>query len=217
MTGNLNINSQKIINLNNPTQDKDAVNKDYVDKLVHQTAVQPSHYNDQFSYLMSSGSQWTDESNGGNSFLIDKIDILTPKNGNFHNYNHKVIYCKINKNSQGGYKYKMGLNCYRLNANTDYTLCLELLNTEYLLWHKTQISVDKGTSSGLSISNISIKKLSHRYTDSNNRIKFMYYYRVIINFRKLSTGNKFFFIFLLTSPRQELILIHIQISLQEYI
>ena len=86
----------------------------------------------------------------------------------------------------------MGMNYYRLNANTDYTLCLELLNTEYLLWHKSQISVDKGNSSGLTLGNVSIKKLSHKYTDSGNQTKFMYYYKLIINFRKLATGNRFF-------------------------
>ena len=192
MTGNLNLNSKKIINLGKPTQANDAVNKDYADHLIHHTAVQPSHYADQFAYLMSSAAQWTDETNGGNSFLIDKIGILTPKNGNFHDYNHKVIYYKINKNSQGGYNYKMGMNFYRLHANTDYTLCLELLNTEYLLWHKSQISVDKESSSGLTLGNVSIKKLSHRYTASGNQTKFMYYYKLIINFRKLSTGNRFF-------------------------
>ena len=192
MTGNLNMNNKKIINLLNPTQDKDVVNKTYTDHLVHHTAIQPSHYTNQFAYLMSSAAQWTDETNGGNSFLIDKIGILTPKNGNFHDYNHKVIYYKINKNSQGGYNYKMGMNFYRLHANTDYTFCLELLNTEYLLWHKSQISVDKGNSSGLTLGNVSIKKLSHKYTNSGNQTKFMYYYKLIINFRKLATGNRFF-------------------------
>ena len=192
MTGNLNMNNKKIINLLNPTQDKDVVNKTYTDHLVHHTAIQPSHYTNQFAYLMSSAAQWTDETNGGNSFLIDKIGILTPSNGNFHDYNHKVIYYKINKNSQGGYNYKMGMNFYRLHANTDYTFCLELLNTEYLLWHKSQISVDKGNSSGLTLGNVSIKKLSHKYTDSGNQTKFMYYYKLIINFRKLATGNRFF-------------------------
>ena len=192
MTENLNVGNNKIINLSKPTQDNDAVNKDYVDKLVHHNAVQPSHYNDQFSYLMSSGSQWTDETNGGNSFLVDRIADLSPANGNFHDYNHKVIYYKINKNSQGGYNYKMGMNFYRLAANTDYTLCIELLNTDYQLWHKSQISVDKGSSTGLSIGNVSIRKLSHRYTDSRGQAQFMYYYRMIINFRKLSTGNRFF-------------------------
>ena len=77
MTGNLNLNNNKIINLSKPTQDNEAVTKDYADKLVHHTAVQPSHYNDQFAYLMSSGSQWTDEIDSGTiSFSIDKIDDL---------------------------------------------------------------------------------------------------------------------------------------------
>ena len=141
---------------------------------------------------MSSGSQWTDESNGGNSFLVNKIGDLPPSKGNFHNYNHKVIYITINKNSQGGYNYKMGINFYRLTANTDYTLCLELLNTDYQLWHKSQISVDKGTSTGLSIGNVTVRKLSHSYNDTNGNVQFMYYHRVIINFRKLSSGNRFF-------------------------
>ena len=44
MTGDLNLNNHKIKNLSNPTQDNEAVTKDYVDKLVHHTAVQPSHY-----------------------------------------------------------------------------------------------------------------------------------------------------------------------------
>ena len=84
------------------------------------------------------------------------------------------------------------MNFYRLAANTDYTLCIELLNTDYQLWHKSQISVDKGSSTGLSIGNVTIRKLSHRYTDSRGQAQFMYYYRMIINFRKLSTGNRFF-------------------------
>ena len=188
----VNLGGNKIKNLGAPTQDNEAVTKNYVDKLVHHNAVQPSHYNDQFSYLMSSGSQWTDETNGGNSFLVDRIADLSPVNGNFHNYNHKVIYYKINKNSQGGYNYKMGMNFYRLATSTDYTLCIELLNTDYQLWHKTQISVDKGSSSGLTIGNLSIRKLSHRYTDSRGRAQFMYYHRIIINFRKLLSYSRFF-------------------------
>ena len=201
MTGNLNLNNNKIINLSNPTQDKEAANKDYVDKLVHHTAVQPSHYNDQFAYLMSSSAQWTDEIDTGTSFFITKIGDLPPSKGNFHNYNHKVIFVTLNKNSQGGYKYKMGINFYRLTANVDYTLCLEILNTDYQLWHKSQISVDKGTSTGLSIGNVSVRKLSHRYTQSNGQPQFMYYHRIIVNFRKLSTGNKFFLHFLVNIPQ----------------
>ena len=86
----------------------------------------------------------------------------------------------------------MGINFYRLPKNTDYTLCLEILNTDYNLWNNSQISVDKGTSRGLSIGNVGIRKLSHRYTDSKGKTKVMYYHRIIVNFRKLSYGNRFF-------------------------
>ena len=201
MTGNFNVGNNKTINLSKPTQDNEAVTKDYADKLVHHTAVQPSHYNDQFAYLMSSGAQWSDETDGGNSFFVSRIGDLSPSKGNFHNYNHKVIFVTINKSSQGGYKYKMGINFYRLTANADYTLCLEILNTDYQLWHKSQISVDKGTSTGLSIGNVSVRKLSHRYSDSKGQTQFMYYHRIIVNFRKLSSGNKFFLHILVNIPQ----------------
>ena len=98
MTGDLNLNNNKIINLSKAT-------KDYADKLVQHNAVQPSHHKDQFDYLMSSAAQWTDEIDTGTSFFMARIGDLSPSNGNFHNYNHKVIFITINKNSQGGYKY----------------------------------------------------------------------------------------------------------------
>ena len=201
MTGDLNLNNHKIKNLSNPTLDNEAVTKDYVDKLVHHTAVQPSHYKDEFSYLMSSAIQWTDEIDGRNSFDIKRIGDLSPSSGNFHDYNHKVLYMTIYKNSQGGYRYKMRINFYRLAANTDYTLCLELLNTDYQLWHKSQISIDKGSSTGLSVGNVSVRKLSHRYSDSRGQTQYMYYHRAIINFRKLSSGNKFFLHILVNIPQ----------------
>ena len=188
----VNLDGNKIKNLGVPTQDNEAVTKGYVDNLVHLTAVQPSHYKDEFSYLMSSGAQWTDEIDGGVSFVINKIGDLSPSKGNFHDYNHKVIFMTINKNSEGKYIYKMGINFYRLSKNTEYTLCLEILNTDYNLWNNTQISVDKGTSTGLSIGNLSVKKLSHNYSDSTGKTQTMYYHRIIVNFRKLSSGNKFF-------------------------
>ena len=189
---NVNLGGNKIENLGVPTQDNEAVNKSYVDNLVHHTAVQPSHYKDEFSYLMSSGSQWTDEMDGI-SFFLNKIGDLSPSKGNFHDYNHKVIFFSIVKHLLlRKYMYKMGINFYRLTANTDYTLCLEILNTDYNLWNNTQISVDKGTSKGLSIGNVSVKKLSHKYSDSTGKTQTMYYHRIIVNFQKLSSGNKFF-------------------------
>ena len=200
MTGNLNLDGNKIINIEDPASDSDAATKKYVDDHLHKTQVQPSHYKDEFSYLMSSPSQWTDEIDNRISFYPRKIANLSTSRGNFHDYNHKVLYVNIFKNFQGGYKFKMGLNFYRLAEGADYTLCLEILNTDYLLWHKTQISVDNNTSQGLELGNVSVKKLQHRFIDSKDQTQFMYYHRIIISFKKLTTGNKFFIHILVNIP-----------------
>ena len=200
MTSDLNIGGHKIINLEDPTSDTDAASKKYVDGHLHQTQVQPSHYKDEFAFLMSSPTQWTDEIDNRTSFIPKKIADLSTKKGNFHDYNHKVLYTTILKNFQGGYKYKMGLNFYRLVGGADYTLCLEILNIDYQLWHKTQISVDDNSSQGLQLGNVSVKKLQHRFTDSKNQTQFMYYHRVIINFKKLTTGSRFFIHILVNIP-----------------
>ena len=201
MTGSLNMNGYKIINLEDPASDNDAVNKTYMNNHLHTAQIQPSHYKDELSYLMSDASQWTDEITTGTSFNMKKIADLPPNKGNFHDYNHKVIYMEIVKNSQGGYKYKMGINFYRLPKNVDYTLCLEILNTDYELWHKSLISVDRGTSRGLAIENVGVKKLSHRFTNSKGQTEYMYYHRIIVNFKKLLIGNPFFLHILVNIPQ----------------
>ena len=155
---------------------------------------------DEFAFLMSSPTQWTDEIDNRTSFIPKKIADLSTKKGNFHDYNHKVLYTTILKNFQGGYKYKMGLNFYRLTGGADYTLCLEILNIDYQLWHKTQVSVDNNTSQGLQLGNVSVKKLQHSFIDSKSQTQFMYYHRVIINFKKLTTGNRFFIHILVNIP-----------------
>ena len=54
MTSDLNVSGHKIINLEDPASDSDAANKKYVDDHVLQTHVQPSHYKNEFAFLMSS-------------------------------------------------------------------------------------------------------------------------------------------------------------------
>ena len=203
MTGNLNMSGQKIINLEDPASDGDAVNKKYMDDHLHTAQIQPSHYKDEFSYLMSNTSEWTDEITTRTSFNMLKIADLLPSRGNFHSYNHKVIYMEILKNYNHGYNYKMGINFYRLPA-AEYTLCLELLNTEYELWHKTQISVDNASSQGIEIQNVGVKKLTYRFYLGNKKTNFMYYHRVIINFKKLLNGSKFFAHILVNIPDNNL-------------
>ena len=82
----------KIINLGDPTDATDAVNKQYFEK----SHVKPSHYNNEFKYFVTNRLAWTDlEPNNINSFDMAKIDNLMPQDGNYHQYNHKVLYTTL--------------------------------------------------------------------------------------------------------------------------
>ena len=111
--------------------------------------------------------EWTDlTSGGGNGFDMTKIANLSRSKGNFHSNNKKVIYTTIIKNAQGEYRYKMGYQCYRLQKNVDYTLCIEILNSDDKLWHTSRVLIDKSTSQGLTIGNVSVRRFNHGYVDS---------------------------------------------------
>ena len=168
----------KIINLGDPTDATDAVNKQYLEK----SPVKPSHYNNEFKYLMSNKLAQTDLQ--ADSFDITKIDNLMPRDGNYHQYNHKVLYTTIIKDQQGGYSYKMGINCYQLDKDKDYTLCIEILNSDYQLWHKSVATIDKTTSKGVSVAAFTVQKFSHRYKNSSGNTAYMYYIKLIVNFQK---------------------------------
>ena len=173
-------------NMEDPTDAIDGVNKQYLEK----SHVKPSHYNNEFKYLMTNRLAWTDlEPNNTDSFDITEIDNLMPQDGNYHQYNHKVLYTTIIKDKQGGYSYKMGINCYQLDKDKDYTLCIEILNSDYQLWHKSVATIDKTTSKGVSVAGFTVQKFSHRYTNSSGNTGYMYYIKIIINFQKTVSGT----------------------------
>ena len=177
----LNMVKNKIINLGDPTNANDAVNKQYLEK----SHVKPSHYNNEFKYLMTNRLAWADlEPNNIDSFDITKIDNLMPQDGNYHQYDHKVVYTTIIKDKQGGYSYGMGINCYQLNKNKDYTLCIAILYSDYQLWHKSVATINKTTSKGVSVAGLTVQKFSHQYTNSSGNTAYMYYIKIIVNFQK---------------------------------
>ena len=184
---NLDMSNHKLINLSNPTSNTDAVNKSYVDNNLSQSHITPSHYNNEFAYAMVK-NQWSEEDGGLDTFDPVKVENLEPHEGNYHTYNHKVLYLTIKKNNAGGYMWEMGLNIFRLEANKDYTLCIEILMGDYLLWHKSIVSVNTTASRGVTISHYDTKKFSHRYTDNGGSTQYMYYNRMIINLQKTG-GN----------------------------
>ena len=79
-----------------------------------------------------------------------------PQEGNYHQYNHKILFTTIIKDQQRGYSYKMGINCYHLDKDKDYTLRIEILNSDYQLWRKSVATIDKTTSQGLTIAGVTV-------------------------------------------------------------
>ena len=124
--------NHKIINLADQTDNKNAVNKQFLEQEMQKSHSKPSHKTDQFAYLKQNTLDRSDVTSGGNSFNMPKIADLSPEQGNIHSYNYKVIYTTI-KNSQGGYGYKMGIQCFRLTKDVDYTFTIEILITDYQL------------------------------------------------------------------------------------
>ena len=156
---------------------------------------------------MSNVLEWTDLL--GSSCNLTKIADLSPTNGNFHTYNHKVIYNTLYKNQQDGYKYKMGINCYTLQLNVDYTLCIEIMNINYNLWNNTKVSIDRTASQGLTIGNVLIKKFRHVFSNFQNNEQYMYYHRLIINFNETAESHPYFLHLLVDIP-------HLQSNLNVY-
>ncbi|CAH3144928.1 unnamed protein product [Porites evermanni] len=150
MTSNLNLGNKKINGIATPTSNTDAATKKYVDDNI----VTP----DLSDCLEKDGSvAMTGNLNlGGNKIVglatpTSNTDAATKKyvddnagSPDLSDYLKKDgSVAMTGELNAGGYKYKMGINFYRLTANTDYTLCLEILNTDYKLWNKSQISETK--------------------------------------------------------------------------
>ena len=75
----------------------------------------------------------------------------------------------------------MRINCYPLDKDKDYTLCIEILNSDYQLWHKSVVTT---TSKGVSVAGFTVQKFSHRYTNSSGNTAYMYYIKITENFQK---------------------------------
>ena len=72
---------------------------------------------------MANKLDWTDLL--GDSFSTSKIDNSYLHEGNYHQYNHKVLFKTITKDQKGGYTYEMEIQCCPLDKDKDSTLCIE--------------------------------------------------------------------------------------------
>lgn len=121
-------------------------------RTLNRYVTKPSDHTNRLAYLINPTTglqQWTDLI--GDSIELNRVGDLATTSGNFHTYNKKVIYATVKKNAQGGYKWKLAIQCFPLQKDKEYTLCLEILTTDYQLCNKSVITVNTTTSQGVTV------------------------------------------------------------------
>ena len=120
MSGDLDMGNNKIISLEKPTNDTDAVNKKYVDSQISKT-IGTANDENAFRYIMEYHNSQLTEENDVELGDIKKYN-LSP-----HQINKNTIDMNLLLDtSKGYYSSRIGVNLYPL-SNDDYTLCFELM------------------------------------------------------------------------------------------
>ena len=179
----------KIINPGDPTDATDGVNL----RTLNTHITKPTDHTNRFAYLMNPTNgllQWTDLLT--DSIALNSIGDLQATSGNYHSYNKKVIFASIRKNAQGGYKWKLAIQCYPLQKDKEYTLCLEILTTDYQLWHKSEITVDTTISQRVTVKRWHVNKYSHEYKTSSNQVEYIYYHKLLVTLSKTASSTPYF-------------------------
>ena len=126
MTGSIDMNKNKIINLPEPTEINDAVNMEFLDskiddlnkKITKNTITATSHPKDVFRYLMEDPLQSSSESN---TVVTGIVDFQQSP----HKINKKAYALKINKRSSDNmFLGRLGFNMFKIPEG-EYTICVE--------------------------------------------------------------------------------------------
>ena len=126
MTGSIDMNQNKIINLPEPTEKNDAVNMEFLDskiddlnkKITKNTITATSHPKDEFRYLMEDVDESSSESNISVTGIVDFQQ--SP-----HKINKKAYALKIDKRSSDNmFLGRIGFNMFKIPEG-EYTICVE--------------------------------------------------------------------------------------------
>ena len=177
MLSNLDMNKNKIINCSDPTSDNDVVTKKYMESHVSNSHIQSSNRNNVFKYIMDDPAGELSEEDD-----IKLGDIVTYQ-ASPHQINKNVVDMKLllDQLGKGYYSSRVGVNLFTL-ANSNYTLCLELL------W--SDGNIDPGTVYVNGVSSIeTIHNTSKKIFESQK------YVRLICQFDKSQNiGNNYLMI-----------------------
>ena len=179
MRGNIKMNDHRITGLTNPPNaDDEATNKKYVDDNITKSHIKPSHTpKNVFQYLMDDVSEWTTEY----GMKVDKfIDLQESP----HSWDKRVLKVTPVKNGSN-YRFRLGLQMYRMKTNETYSLMVERYNRDYKTWQREQTFVN-GT--GVWVRTYNITKLQYHYGVKNT----LYYTKTLIKFKKTSSSAPVF-------------------------
>ena len=171
MRGNLQMNDNRISGLTNPPDaDDEATNKKYVDDNISKANIKPSHTpKNVFQYLMNEVNEWSSE------YQV-KVESFSDLYDSPHYWDKRVlniIPIKIGRN----YRFRLGLQMYRMKTNESHSLVVELLNRDYKTWQRQQTYVN---GAGIWLRSNNTTKYQYPYGVSN----IFYYTKTLIKFKK---------------------------------
>ena len=176
MLGNLDINQHKIINVIEPTDDLDVSNKLYTDNQIIKSNIKPNSIpKNVFKYLMDDVNEWSSEYN-------IKVLNFSDMTESPHYWNKRILNITPLKDENNNYRFRLGIQCFPLDNNKEYTLSIEMYNKDYETWNRqlTYINADTAWIEGYHT-----QKFQHHYQENG----VIYYTKTLIRFKKTSTST----------------------------
>ena len=124
MRGNIQMNDKRITGLTSPPNaDDEAINKKYVDDNISKANHTPKYV---FQYLMDDVNEWSTEYNV-------KVENFFNLAESPHSWDKRVLNITPVK-SRINYRFRLGLQMFRMKTNESYSLIVELYNRDYKTW-----------------------------------------------------------------------------------
>ena len=174
--GNINLNKHKIINMIEPVDDLDSCNKLYVDKAIVKSSIKPNSIPDNvFKYLMNDTNEWSSEYN-------IKVHSFLDLSESPHSWNKRVLSITPLKDDGNNYQFRLGIQCFPLDNNQEYTLSIEMYNKDYETWNRQLTYINADTAW---IESYHTQKFQHHYQENG----VIYYTKTLIRLKKTSTST----------------------------
>ena len=128
MRGNFQMNDKRITGLTNqPNADDEATNKKYVDDNISKSNIKPSHSpKNVFQYFMNDVNEWSSE-------YGVKVESFSDLAESPHSWDKRVLNITPVKSGRN-YRFRLGLQMFRMKTNESYSLIVELYNRDYKTW-----------------------------------------------------------------------------------